>query len=78
MFYNCDRNPSSKVPNDCPGGRTNQSHKKGVVIITIRFIKHWKKNYYDNAGHVPQYYCDEEVALNISPPTIRSPSPSLD
>ena len=49
----------------------------GLVIIVrqacikSRFIKHWKKNYYDNAGHVPQYYCDEEVALDITPPTIR-------
>ena len=41
------------------------------VCIKFRFIKHWKKNYYDNAGHVPQYYCDEEVALDITPPTIR-------
>ena len=40
------------------------------IICIYRFFKHWKKNYYDNAGHVPNFY-SKQVSLDCSPPIIR-------
>ena len=39
---------------------------KNWLSFLSRFFKHWKKNYYDNANHLPSYY-GKDISLTNSP-----------